>query len=98
MKFFNLGNGVECHGAGLEDVEDTAHVPEAEGHKRLLPVLGEIHALINGSLITRVVFTIGSHTSSFATCSSRGRICSSFRGPNLNLVQRDCRAGIILLK
>ena len=37
-------------------------------------------------------------TSSFATCSSRGRICSSFRGPNLNLVHRDCRAGMILLK
>ena len=38
------------------------------------------------------------HPSHLITCSSLLVICSLSRGPNLNLVQRDWRAGIILVK
>lgn len=36
------------------------------------------------------------HFSSCTTCSSRGTMSSGVRGPNRNLVHRDCKAGMIL--
>jgi len=38
------------------------------------------------------------HLSWVMTYSSRGKICSIVSGPNLNLVQRDCNAGMIFDK
>ena len=41
-----LRHVLECHVAGLEDVEDPPHVPLAERHQSFLPVLGDVDPLL----------------------------------------------------
>ena len=41
-----LRHVLECHVAGLEDVEDSPHVSLAERHQSFLPVLGDVDPLL----------------------------------------------------